>query len=496
MTDTPGREARATLEHSRDNERLAGAREEAFSEKRNRSSSRNGSGRVEKRIEATMANAEPASTARSRKSSHILGLFKENTASQEQKRNNEKARTGSGLVKQDSGPETHSEDIETTKFGRRPMLATSTIGPAADNEVITDSEESPTKDKESLEQRPPFSEDTNKCQSNRRPSKGLAAPKPLADVLHAPQDHDEPSKEGSRDKSRNISHRFDDKSEGGLPLRLLEEIRNYHNLSAPFKDKFRPKSPDSDLDIDDPSFTPKTKEVPLDHVLNTSANLGEEEEESDKEQISSALYYPHQAPSPANLEDVSIESLDELEDSQHGLESLESGAASATTDDDSVPSEDVDIALQSQNESRYLHGDLQKARMPSDDRYANVIESGIFSASESEHDSLDESARSTNGEDSSATDDGETTPKATPKARSPFLRAKPRKDHRVPAAPLGAVELKPYNHQVGGHTTVFRFSKRAVCKQLSNRENEFYEVVERRHPELLRFLPRYGAPFL
>ncbi|KAL8739807.1 MAG: hypothetical protein Q9184_008561, partial [Pyrenodesmia sp. 2 TL-2023] len=44
-------------------------------DKRNRSSSR--SGRMEKRIEATLAKAEPGSTARSRKSSHLLGLFKE-----------------------------------------------------------------------------------------------------------------------------------------------------------------------------------------------------------------------------------------------------------------------------------------------------------------------------------------------------------------------------------------------------------------------------------
>ncbi|RPA85109.1 SAICAR synthase-like protein [Ascobolus immersus RN42] len=60
-----------------------------------------------------------------------------------------------------------------------------------------------------------------------------------------------------------------------------------------------------------------------------------------------------------------------------------------------------------------------------------------------------------------------------------------------PPMPYGAVELKPYRHQVGGHTALFRFSRRAVCKSLSNRENEFYEAVEKRHPDLLKFLPRY-----
>ena len=57
--------------------------------------------------------------------------------------------------------------------------------------------------------------------------------------------------------------------------------------------------------------------------------------------------------------------------------------------------------------------------------------------------------------------------------------------------PLEAIELIPYKHQVGGHTTLWRFSRRAVCKQLNNRENEFYETIERYHRDLLSFLPRY-----
>ncbi|KAI6781586.1 putative inositol polyphosphate kinase-like protein [Emericellopsis cladophorae] len=57
--------------------------------------------------------------------------------------------------------------------------------------------------------------------------------------------------------------------------------------------------------------------------------------------------------------------------------------------------------------------------------------------------------------------------------------------------PLEAIELIPYKHQVGGHTTLWRFSRRAVCKQLNNRENEFYEIIERYHRDLLPFLPRY-----
>lgn len=57
--------------------------------------------------------------------------------------------------------------------------------------------------------------------------------------------------------------------------------------------------------------------------------------------------------------------------------------------------------------------------------------------------------------------------------------------------PLEAIDLIPYKHQVGGHTTLWRFSRRAVCKQLNNRENEFYEIIETNHRDLLSFLPRY-----
>ncbi|ETS79427.1 hypothetical protein PFICI_09280 [Pestalotiopsis fici W106-1] len=65
-------------------------------------------------------------------------------------------------------------------------------------------------------------------------------------------------------------------------------------------------------------------------------------------------------------------------------------------------------------------------------------------------------------------------------------------DHQfAPKRPLEAIELIPYKHQVGGHTTLWRFSKRAVCKELNNSENKFYENIERYHRDLLPFLPRY-----
>lgn len=54
-----------------------------------------------------------------------------------------------------------------------------------------------------------------------------------------------------------------------------------------------------------------------------------------------------------------------------------------------------------------------------------------------------------------------------------------------------AVELQPFTDKVGGHTAIFRFSKRAVCKALVNRENKWYENIELQYQELLQFMPRY-----
>ncbi len=54
-----------------------------------------------------------------------------------------------------------------------------------------------------------------------------------------------------------------------------------------------------------------------------------------------------------------------------------------------------------------------------------------------------------------------------------------------------AVELTPFKHKVGGHTAIFRFSHKAVCKELINRENAWYEAIEQYHPSLLKFMPKY-----
>ncbi|WFD31194.1 inositol-hexakisphosphate 5-kinase [Malassezia sp. CBS 17886] len=57
--------------------------------------------------------------------------------------------------------------------------------------------------------------------------------------------------------------------------------------------------------------------------------------------------------------------------------------------------------------------------------------------------------------------------------------------------PPNVVQLQPFHHQVGGHSHIFQFSRRALCKPLASRENQFYEALERDHPDMLAFVPQY-----
>jgi hypothetical protein len=124
---------------------------------------------------------------------------------------------------------------------------------------------------------------------------------------------------------------------------------------------------------------------------------------------------------------------------------------------------------------------------------SSVSEFELPSATESEtdfsDDAVDTAVDATAAAPRKPVDEADLTPTATPRPKKALASVS--SASQLATTPVGAVELKPYHHQVGGHTTVFRFSKRAVCKSMSNRENEFYETVELKHPELLCFLPRF-----
>ncbi|KAL9602501.1 MAG: hypothetical protein Q9219_001795 [cf. Caloplaca sp. 3 TL-2023] len=422
-------------------------------ETRNRSSSR--SGRVEKRIEATLAKAEPSSTARSRKSSHLLGLFKENAGQEARK-----------SVERDASLSVKDPKKEEYRKEKNFHGAVDELSQRQDHAGSREAQQSlPKVGDEELDQTVSESE---KDEGDKR-----------AESTSQKQVHE---------------------SMQQIPSGLLNEIRD-HRLAIPSSSrnesirplplaKATPQSSDVSKIGGQAHTGTKSEQTAFTGPEPSQAlPTGEGDEDSDKEEISSALYYPHEAPSPDAFEDFRANS----KISTHNIGTKATGSPREPeflpSSEDDTPSEEVDIALQSQNKQRYLHGDLSKQTASHEDIYA--LDSGVSSASESDYESLDEGGRSASGDEGNLTADSETTPKASPGAIPSFLRSKSRKRFLRSATAFGAVELKPYTHQVGGHNTVYKFSKRAVCKPLSNRENEFYEVVEHQHPELLKFLPRY-----
>ncbi|KAJ6147741.1 hypothetical protein N7497_009723 [Penicillium chrysogenum] len=271
-----------------------------------------------------------------------------------------------------------------------------------------------------------------------------------------------------------------------LPRSLLEEIRNFHLTPGGRHGSSFSKSIPTQYSERSRDYFQKN----IHAEVSPSDSFEEEEresgqfavEEEENEQISSAVYFPHERTVP--------DEVDGLHNFPDDVQPGQLAAAEKGHELMLVPSErshspekeisHVDISFRSKNESKILSGDIHSPRENVPDKPLSTISeySDSIYESEVEAQSADESLQSA---------DETETPTATPTQRSRLLsRPKP-----PPPGPLGAVELKPYRHQVGGHTTVFRFSRRAVCKQLNNRENEFYERIELRHPDMLVFLPKY-----
>ncbi|KAK6431389.1 inositol polyphosphate kinase kcs1 [Oleoguttula sp. CCFEE 5521] len=256
-----------------------------------------------------------------------------------------------------------------------------------------------------------------------------------------------------------------------LPRELLEDIRNHHHLEPGTAKAIVI----SQIDAHDTLHARST-------TRSTTKSTKSGDDDSDEEHISSATYFPHQGVV--------------LGDSpNHELQMDRNVPVISKKLDDSSRqprADDVQIALRSDDASDCLKGDFtlhRRSAGASTTDMVDVAHDVLLSGEESE------TGYSTAGHESELSDTEQTTPTATPIAKSGF--AMRRREHiRRPSEsqappPLGAVELKPYRHQVGGHTTMYRFSRRAVCKQLNSKENMFYETVERHHPELLGFMPRY-----
>ncbi|KAL3470722.1 hypothetical protein BJX99DRAFT_41931 [Aspergillus californicus] len=414
--------------------------------KLDRSSSRSRRGRVEHSIEANIRNEEPIVHVRSRKSSHYLGLFKENTTTSPDRKRNDRA------GKHDGPSDSYDKEHQ-------------------DQHHVRDDDDDVN-----------FHDDSEPRGSNSLSQFSLANIPMIKQTTH-----------GEVHTSEDTPPQFEPKA---LPRSLLEEIRNFHltpggDRSASFSSSIPTQYSERGRGY---LHTRSLRSDPSQEHDRDSAQLDEEEDE----QISSAVYFPHERLTVSD----EIDPLQSYEEGSHDMKPFDESAAEngrflmpeRQTATEELETNHVDISLRSKNDSRILHGDLQDRITPLEELNEKSIDS-MFQrhieypiGEESEPLSAEESGMSIPDEESSVTDEAEVTPTATPTQRHHLSR--PRQSPGE-VTPVGAVELKPYRHQVGGHTTVFRFSRRAVCKQLNNRENEFYERIERRHPEMLMFLPRY-----
>jgi len=198
-------------------------------------------------------------------------------------------------------------------------------------------------------------------------------------------------------------------------------------------------------------------------VADGISEVGEEGDESGEEKISSALFLPHQGPE---------QSEEEVPLARVPPRTVPSSRTLSRTDD--------------------FHPWLVKAGEPEVDAKLERTEYERKQRPEPAEPPIVAPEVDFSHVDGSAIAD-ESEPSILPKPSRPVSQYQEEyiHDHQwTPRQPLEAIELIPYKHQVGGHTTLWRFSRRAVCKQLNNRENEFYEKIEKYHRDLLPFLPR------
>ena len=481
--------------------------EERISAGHVRSRSKTGNGaQLDNKIETTMATLEP--NARSRKTSHSLGLFKENAASLEQRKRDDRPKDRRGkeqsIKEQELTLQGHANYGPTPADVDDGSAAASTPTPRQSQPAEPSHAERLSK---ALQPAAEIRQNTPTSRSSKSSGPGESEP------FVEPSDRLRPHSLTGRQTSLTDTTQALPTAKHNLPLSLLEEIRTHHNVTpgAGQGTSFSKSLPTFVSEQSRTSLEATKASDKAGHVQSTAqrqtllppkaiSDEEDDEDDSEKDEISSALYFPHQTPTIQAIEEVpSTKRLDP--ETSHLHQSFDTDPSSfqgrpTETDAAKLQQEDLELSIQSDKDNSLLREEITTLKPPQSDSSGRTISSsypaGPVSASESEYESWDDPVGS-RGYVSSFTDDADITPSATPLASTLVSTPKPRRLPPTAPAPLGAVELKPYNHQVGGHTTVFRFSRRAVCKSLSNRENEFYETVERRHPELLGFLPRYVA---
>ncbi|ERF74386.1 hypothetical protein EPUS_02073 [Endocarpon pusillum Z07020] len=436
-----------------------------------RSSSR-GRSHVEKSIEATLPNRDLAKNVRTRKSSHLMGIFKETAPSDARKRD---APSGSAKSKHEGGSRGILPLDDKGIPQSRSQAALSITSTLTDLAAITTNTTNKISHSPTSAQFSNLSIDAGAGSSVNfleSPDSSPSTPISQSNIGHDPyfRKYDEIKHSGSGKTPM-------------LPAKLLEDIRKHGSLKpAGNFDTIVSHSPPSIVEL-----------LESDHLTGTKGCQGGEAEhqnDEDEEHISSAVYFPHPGPSDEDIEQFT--SPDEEQKGKGLPASLRSASPTSKAElkrslNEQAQPEHIDISVKSKHEKSVFHGDYRRNEEPTDE----VLESKIPGPTGKRATDIAPSASDpeiSSGEEPSYTsqpEEGEVTPTSTPVPQSPLQQ-------RSRAMGLrGAVVLEPYSHQVGGHSTLFRFSRRAICKQLNNRENEFYERIEQKHPDMLRFLPRY-----
>lgn len=325
---------------------------------------------------------------------------------------------------------------------------------------------------------------------------------------------------GYFDIPENVSESITKEQIRALPAQLLADIRNLHNLtpgagkgssfsrSIPVQEAEKQKS----VWVDTDSHSPEKKHRKPDdgdvaeaiggddneNELSSPIKSGDEDD-SEEEQVSSALFVPHKTPHespqpegdgfdyPSKLKKPWCE--DRVRSDQSDSNAQE------WLEEHEVPSRDIEGKYEDRETTPQpdVPNVLVRQATPLTETPTEPVEPNYLSEIERKRQLDDTGYISKDDYESSQTeDDRDITPTGSLKTTHIPKDLTHVHDHQEKSkAPLEAIELIPYKHQVGGHTTMWRFSKRAVCKQLNNRENEFYEKIERYHPHLLKFLPRY-----
>lgn len=404
---------------------------------------------VDSRIEATLPRTEQPNNARSRKASYMLGVFKEIEAGKKDGKA-EQPQLSDKQVR--DGPSARSESRRRGK--RRPCII------------------HVTPELTRIPGRP-----TSPIQENSAPS-NTSLPVPL-DLEQA-----RPSVYKEADKAPKFPPSIHPQTLG-----VRHERPGMFRRSTSDDARSVARSPARSQAQFEQTRAYSTKHKPVASSLHTqeerpNSGSDEESDNADKETISSAVYYPHHAidqphrPQPPVLSrSRSLSSVKAIaDDRDHPEAHLRPSASTSRTESlQSQAEPEIELSIHSDHESQRLHGGLSltnKSTLDKDkDQHYAASDSGL-SVSDSEFDPSESEDTAFGGAE-------------TPKAAGMF-----RKSHELSQGAPQAIDLKPYPHQVGGHTSLYRFSRRAVCKKINNRENKFYETVERHHPDLLEVMPR------